>query len=369
MNRFFWWVVAFACASAPFVSFAQSVGTIRQVHGNVISRKADGSSIPLKAGDQIRPGDVVEAGPGSEALLATNDGGAIAIRPTALIDFKKYSTDENSQPGVVIRLMRGGLRILTGWVGKAHRDQWRLETPTATIGIRGTDYEPYVIDASMAASAGEKEGTYGFVRSGGIAISNPYGEVPVAPGRVGYSPAPMKTRALATALRPVLLDRVPGFFQAPRVVDRLFEQMASSDSAVSKACDAVAIGSGWIKALDETLVARDAKAFLGMFADDIVVVVRAPKASDASNDTVIPVADFQASTRQSFADLQKYWFERKGVASAAIDAACSTVRVESFVREGGLMGGAPYESSATEIYELKSISGSWRAMRAITIAH
>ena len=354
------------------MAFAQTAGVVRQVGGKIVVRNPSGIERPLQMGDTVRVGDVLESGAGGEAFLATSDGGAIAVRPGTLVNFKQFSSAASEQSGVVIGLVRGGLRVLTGVLGKTHRERWRLETPVATIGIRGTAYEPYVVDAAAAVATGEREGTYGWVRSGAIVLSNPFGAVDVNAERVGFAPAPApaSTRALATALRPVLLERMPAFFQGRNSVDGLFDSFAgSSDSnhPVPKVCEAKRIGSEWIKALDAALIRRDAAGFLAQFADDVEVTSRPPGATSSANDVVLSMAEFTASTKQSFVDLQKYWFERKGVEATALTPECALIRVSSLVREGGIMAGARYESTATEVYELSLQNGLWRARRAMMI--
>ena len=41
-----------------------------------------------------------------------------------------------------LSLLKGAMRAITGYIGRSNRDGYRIETPTATIGIRGTDHEP-----------------------------------------------------------------------------------------------------------------------------------------------------------------------------------------------------------------------------------
>lgn len=51
----------------------------------------------------------------------------------------------------VLRLVKGGLRAVTGLIGRETRTQYQVLTPVATIGIRGTDFLAAICDAACAA--------------------------------------------------------------------------------------------------------------------------------------------------------------------------------------------------------------------------
>ncbi|MFP5305877.1 MAG: hypothetical protein ACLGI7_08645, partial [Gammaproteobacteria bacterium] len=90
------------------------------------------------------------------------------------------------QQQAVFRLLKGGFRAVSGLIGKADPEEYRVSTPVATIGIRGTDYWVIFCDAACAsdpALAGSlPEGTSGLsgvlvgVISGGVFSLNADGE-------------------------------------------------------------------------------------------------------------------------------------------------------------------------------------------------
>ena len=79
------------------------------------------------------------------------------------------------------RLLKGGFRTVTGLIGKTDRAQYRVSTQTATIGIRGTDYEVIlcdaacsqdpVIQAQVPGSGTSKGGTVVGVIKGGVFLN------------------------------------------------------------------------------------------------------------------------------------------------------------------------------------------------------
>jgi hypothetical protein len=69
------------------------------------------------------------------------DGTVLVLGPSSRLDMKEFSFDPTAQDGgLLISLLRGSLRMISGLIGKAHPDAVRIETQTATIGIRGTDF-------------------------------------------------------------------------------------------------------------------------------------------------------------------------------------------------------------------------------------
>jgi hypothetical protein len=81
-----------------------------------------------------------------------------------------------------------------------------VRTPTATIGIRGTEHEPLVIP--QGSKLGEP-GTYDRVHTGETEIRTKQGNISVRPNQAGFA-------SLGGAQRPRVLDRVPAFFRPTR---------------------------------------------------------------------------------------------------------------------------------------------------------
>lgn len=103
-------------------------------------------------------------------------------------------------------LLKGAVRSITGWIGKHDNAAYRLATPTATIGIRGTDHETTVIEKT----GGDEPGTYDTVNEGSTFLKTPQGKTDVTPGKFAFVP---KNRSVA----PYLLARQPEFWARRRL--------------------------------------------------------------------------------------------------------------------------------------------------------
>ena len=113
-----------------------------------------------------------------------------------------FRSDGDADDNAVIKLLAGGFRVVTGWIGKHNRSNYRVQTPTATIGVRGTDHEPrYIPDGS---SEGEP-GTYDKVYVGQTEMQTAAGTTTVSPNQAGFVSAKPRER-------PRLLSAVPRFY-------------------------------------------------------------------------------------------------------------------------------------------------------------
>src|SRR5690625_4245165 len=72
--------------------------------------------------------------------LRFTDGGLVSLMPDTLFTVEEYFYDSEDEGALVFGLLKGGLRTVTGAVGKKQHEQYELKTPVATLGIRGTEY-------------------------------------------------------------------------------------------------------------------------------------------------------------------------------------------------------------------------------------
>lgn len=120
---------------------ADHAGILKSVRGKVLLLGADGIARPAQAGDPIAPIDRLQTEADSAASLVLRDGTTMVVGPSSRLDFKQFHFDSTTRDGsLLVSLLRGSLRMVTGLIGKTQPDAVRVETQTATIGIRGTDF-------------------------------------------------------------------------------------------------------------------------------------------------------------------------------------------------------------------------------------
>lgn len=128
-----------AVASQP-AGFTNVVGEVTSVIGIGIVRNAQGEQSALR-GQLIRVGDKIETASGGHVHVRFVDGGLVSVRPLSRLHIEDYrNEDTQSLAAIKFRLDVGVMRSVTGQWGEAHRDRFRLNTPVAAIGIKGTDF-------------------------------------------------------------------------------------------------------------------------------------------------------------------------------------------------------------------------------------
>jgi hypothetical protein len=185
------------------LAFGQTAGKVDLVDGEVqIIDVAKNARTP-KLGDVLSVGDSVVTGADGELHLAMEDGGQMAVRPNTRMTVDKYKAEGGTDDRSVISLMQGALRSVTGWIGKFQPKNYQIRTPTATIGVRGTDHETRVIPPD--SKEGEA-GTYDKVNAGSTLLRTQHGTTEVHPNQAGFA-------SFTGKKRPAVLAAVPGFFR------------------------------------------------------------------------------------------------------------------------------------------------------------
>lgn len=210
-------VLVLLSASLSLISgIACADGTITHLSGSVSILRVDGSSQVAGVGAKVAAGDTLVTGAGGYARLEMTDGGEMVLRPDSQLKIESYKFAETkpAEDNFLFSMLKGGMRTVTGLVGKrGNRDAYQLKTPTATIGIRGTQFDLRVCAGNCGALT---DGTYLAVRFGAVHTANAYGGIDVPAGRAAHVPQHTP---------PVALPRDPGIgFTPPPAIPKLDER-------------------------------------------------------------------------------------------------------------------------------------------------
>jgi hypothetical protein len=116
-------------------------GFVKSVRGNVQLLSAAGTTRTAAAGDALGSVDRIVTGPDSSVAVVLRDDTTLVVGPSSRLDLKEFHFDATTRDGgLLVSLLRGSMRMITGLIGKTNPDAVRVETQTATIGIRGTDF-------------------------------------------------------------------------------------------------------------------------------------------------------------------------------------------------------------------------------------
>lgn len=376
-----------AAAAAPAPAGATRFGTVWRMRGEITAVRGSASR-KLREGDPVYVGERVRAASQAEAVLRTEDAGVVAVRPGTEFIAEKFAAEDKPSDGFTMRLVTGSLRVISGWIAQTNRSGHNIVTASATIGIRGTDHEPYVLSPELARETSNPEGTYDKVNRGGTTMKVGDNTLDIDPGKVGFVRAPAKTkeRALLTILLPVLLDKVPSFYvpgEFDTELDR-YSQTADQESkkqleqrrkspdaaAAAAACAPTDIAKTWLAQLDGAIAKGDAQAIIAMFAPDAAVRATV-KEKDGKMTSVDLLRDELAqSTIAAMKGLKDYKQRRVWTDARLTDLSggmtCDRISLRSVVVEQGKQSGKPYRFESLEQYSIELRAGKWVAVKAET---
>jgi len=167
-----------------------AAGKVVLVTGKAAALTPDGKPRKLKRGGPFYEGDTIETQKKSFVKLKYTDGGVMLLRPATKLVVEKYKNPKKGKGESVSRLVKGGLRAVTGAIAKRDRSKFKLKTPTATMGVRGTDFTVRFCAGDCgdlgARVAPPADGLYTGVNSGGIDLTNAAGTRGYNAGQYGY---------------------------------------------------------------------------------------------------------------------------------------------------------------------------------------
>ena len=175
-------VLFFSLAAAfPLGAYAAGAASVDFSVGNVMAVNVEGKQRPLSKGAEIVNGDTISTGDGGRAQVRFTDGAMVSLQPRTdfRVDDYQYSGKADGEEKGFFSLLKGGLRTITGLVGRVNRDRYKVTTGVATIGIRGTGYNAVLDEAVTELAVNTSEGV--------VEVCNDSGCVMLASGESGVA--------------------------------------------------------------------------------------------------------------------------------------------------------------------------------------
>jgi len=165
------------------------VGTVVQLSGPLLERKADGTVRVLALKSEVESGGTLVAEKNTYAQLRFIDDSEITLRPgtTFRIDRFAWEAGKPEADSAAFSLLKGGLRSITGLLGKRSKEKYVLKTPSATIGIRGT---VFIAQWLETPADGLPAGLHLAVSEGAIVVASAGGTLGFEAGQSGWVPGP-----------------------------------------------------------------------------------------------------------------------------------------------------------------------------------
>ncbi len=169
------------------------VGQVTHLSGILSVKKTDGTNKILSIKSEVDQGDVLSTQQETYARVKFVDGGEVVLRPGSQLKIESYAyePEKPQSDNIFLSMFKGGLRAVTGLIGKRNRDKVSFSTSTATIGIRGTHFGALLCNGDcggVQTTSGQApaNGLHIDVASGAVVVTNPAGSQLINTGQFGY---------------------------------------------------------------------------------------------------------------------------------------------------------------------------------------
>lgn len=182
-----------AGTSSGIVHAANVVGQVTHLSGTLIAKRADGTTKLLSVKSEIQEGDTLSTQQETFARIKFSDNGEVVLRPGTQLKVAAYSFNQAKPEAdnVFLDMLKGGMRAVTGLVGKRNHDAVSYGTATATIGIRGTHFGALFCQndcGGVPTVSGKppENGLHLDVAAGAIIVKNTAGSQVINAGQFGF---------------------------------------------------------------------------------------------------------------------------------------------------------------------------------------
>lgn len=183
------------CYAAPVYADIP-VAQVVWVKGSITAVSQDNKERPLKRSDFVYEHEMIKTDATSTGQIVFTDGGLMSLREGTdfKIDSYKYSKEAPPSGNKFIGdLVKGGFRTVTGAISKDHPENYQVNTPVATIGVRGTQYTVYI---------NPQGGLEVSIEKGAISIKNSKGDAELSVNGALYAIVQSKLAAPTTTKTP-----------------------------------------------------------------------------------------------------------------------------------------------------------------------
>ncbi len=119
--------------------FAKDVATVTGLNGNAdIDRH--GRLIKVKLGNKLQEKDIIITNANAKVQVIFEDETIVTVGKNSRFSIDEYLFEDSQEPVARFGMLKGAMRTITGKIGKIAPRKFSVQTKTATIGIRGTNF-------------------------------------------------------------------------------------------------------------------------------------------------------------------------------------------------------------------------------------
>jgi len=128
------------CSALATIAGAADIGQIKVSKGQV-SIEREGRALPAAVGTRVQTADVVRTGADGSVGITMDDDSLLSAGPNSVLSLDRYAFDHTTSKGRFdASLNRGTLAVISGRIAKQAPDAMTVRTPTAVLGVRGTEF-------------------------------------------------------------------------------------------------------------------------------------------------------------------------------------------------------------------------------------
>lgn len=132
--------IAVALITLATLAQAADIGRIKVTHGAVTIQRS-GASIPASVGMAVQASDVVATGSDGSVGITMTDNSLLSAGPNSVLALDRYDFDDVTSEGHFdASLRKGTLAVVSGRLAQQSPDAMKVRTPSAVLGVRGTEF-------------------------------------------------------------------------------------------------------------------------------------------------------------------------------------------------------------------------------------
>lgn len=134
------WILAIAAAALAAAAWAEDVGQIKTVRGDVHVER-DGKQLAAAQGMWVQQSDKLVTGADGAVGVTFLDNSMLSAGPGTVLAIDRYSFDSTTHAGHFdTSLQKGTLAVVSGKIVKQSPGAMRVRTPASVMGVRGTEF-------------------------------------------------------------------------------------------------------------------------------------------------------------------------------------------------------------------------------------
>jgi len=230
-----------------------TVGEVSLVLGRAYLERGGDRDL-IEAGSEIKVGDRVSTESGGHVHVRFVDDALVSVRPSSTLEVVRYDYDaaKPEKSTIKFELSEGEARAISGDAAKSARDRFRMNTPIAAIGVRGTDF---VVSANSRS-------TRALVNEGSIVVAPFSSECSIE----AFGPCAVDAVELTqNTLQAVEVDQTAS---APRLVANIAER--ASSLAANDTATGLAIPAEIASTANSSSVSADAASSTDVYVESVV---------------------------------------------------------------------------------------------------